>query len=654
MPARFGSSVAGEQSSNLIRLASGQPNAGPPFGMRDQRTLLCLLTLLFWLELRSQPIAAERATPPEPPASVVQSPPRAIPTTPLAEPSLLAAPGVADRAAALGTPANASPGRPAAAAAGQPDPAVRPTAWTEPRLLPGTAQVEPAVAADALGELRLRVEQLEQQLSEATRGIASAPPGTTDPLPAVTPAAAVSPAGAGTESPDLSPDSTVLDDLLAQMQDLKSRLADQKSALPKIVVNGVFQADLGWYHQDPNSRTTFGNPLFPGTTTPPHPDGILQDGADFRRARLAASGQITPNMTGFFQMDFAFFGRPTFTDVWGEYTDLPWLQHVRIGQWKMPFSLEVVSSFRYTTFAERSLLFQAFAPFRHLAVGTYGTWGPNLNGTYAGAIYRAGQDQYGGTLSRRGGYACVGRLTWVPLYDEPSGGRYYLHLGGAYAFVNPALHLARFRTTPEIYIGETGALAVGTSGVPVPGIANGTPFFVDTGNIRTRGYNEWGTELLWVEGPLSLQSEVMAVSINQVNGQHLTYWGQYLTLGYFLTGEHRPYDRRLGVIDRVIPFEDFFRLRSQPRGIVTGKGAWEVAARWSFIDLNSRPIAFDHQPNWNSTGGGGRLHDVTIGLNWYLNPYSKIQFNYIRAMLHNNTYGDSNTDIFDLRYQMDF
>ena len=99
--------------------------------------------------------------------------------------------------------------------------------------------------------------------------------------------------------------------------------------------------------------------------------GDIQNGAGFRRARLGARGSVTNNMNYFFQMDFGFFGRPTFTDVWVEWTDLPILGTVRAGQWKQPFSLEVVSSFRYTTFMERSSMFQAFDPFRHIGIGFY-------------------------------------------------------------------------------------------------------------------------------------------------------------------------------------------------------------------------------------------------------------------------------------------
>lgn len=69
---------------------------------------------------------------------------------------------------------------------------------------------------------------------------------------------------------------------------------------------------------------------------------------------------------------------------------------------------------------------------------------------------------------------------------------------------------------------------------------------------------------------------------------------------------------------------------------------WEVAARLSHIDLNSQDVK------------GGRLTDFTFGLNWYLNNYSKMQFNYVRAFLDSPTQGNSAADIFGLRAQLDF
>ena len=297
------------------------------------------------------------------------------------------------------------------------------------------------------------------------------------------------------------------------------------STFPTVKVNGVFQVDSVFFNQDANSENTFGR---------------IQDGTDFRRTRLSASGSVTDTMNYFVQMDFAFFGRPSFTDIWLESTRMPKLGTVRIGQWKQPFSLEVVSSFRYTTFMERSLPFIPFTPFRHPGIGFY-DHAENLNSTWAASLFRSGQDQFGGSISTDGGWGTAERVTWLPYYDEPTQGRYYTHLGMGHFFSAPPRDTQTFRTIPEIFVGEFAAApgaTTGSSGQALPIVFNGTPFFVNTGALAVNSFNVLGTELLWVNGPLSLQSEMMVNFVNRPGGNTAVLPGGYAQLGYFLTGEH--------------------------------------------------------------------------------------------------------------------
>jgi phosphate-selective porin OprO/OprP len=390
---------------------------------------------------------------------------------------------------------------------------------------------------------------------------------------------------------------------------------------PSVTVNGVFQSDAGWIHQDSNSETQYGQ---------------IQDGADFRRARLSAKGSVTELTNYFFQMDFGFFGRPTFTDVWVEQTKVPFFGNVRIGQWKQPFGLETVSSFRYTTFMERSVLFQPFTPFRHIGIGFY-DHSDDLSNTWAASVFRSGQDQFGGTLSSDGGYGTAERLTWVPVWDRD--GKNYVHLGVGHFFNAPPEDTINFRTIPEFFVGANGPGAVGSSGQAVPGGSNGTPFFVATGPLASVPYyNVLGSELLWVEGPFSLQSEAMVNLVNQ-NGVNSALPRAYAQAGYFLTGEHRPYDRKTGTIDRVIPKSNltFAGTNCNP-----GLGAWEVAGRWSWLDLNDNAIQ------------GGTIVDYTAGVNWYWNPYTKMVFNYVHSISDSPVLPQSQTDMFGVRAQLDF
>ncbi len=416
------------------------------------------------------------------------------------------------------------------------------------------------------------------------------------------------------------------------LEDANKRQDAVKAKLPSVTINGVFQADAVAFDQDDESRAAYGR---------------VEGGGDFRRARLSAKGAVTDRMDYFMQMDFAFFGRPTFTDLWVDFKDAGPLGTVRVGQWKQPFSLEVVSSFRYTTFMERAGTFQAFTPFRHLGIGFYDN-SEDLNWTWAASYFRTGQDQFGGSLSTDGGNGMAGRLTHLLWYDGAKG-EDYLHIGAGYFLNAPPNERTRFRSIPEIYVGEFVVPAgepIGTSGQAVPDVANGTPFFADTGLLSGTSLTQsFGTESLWVRGPLSWQSEAIGTIVDTSTVGNGFLWGGYSQVGFFLTGEHRPYDRKAGAIDRVIPFHS---LSKSGQGI----GAWEIAARWSYLDLSDQQIQ------------GGDMQNMTLGLNWYANPYCKCVFNYIhswadsRPIRNGSIVGNqlisSETDAWGMRVQLDF
>ena len=100
-----------------------------------------------------------------------------------------------------------------------------------------------------------------------------------------------------------------------------------------------------------------------------------------------------------------------------------------------------------------------------------------------------------------------------------------------------------------------------------------------------------------------------------------------------------PYDKKTGTIDRVIPKTNFGSTEGKGR---SGAGAWEVAARFSWLDLTDNGVK------------GGQIQDYTGGINWYWNPYTKMVFNYVHATAQASGAAQTQTDMFGIRAQLDF
>lgn len=386
-----------------------------------------------------------------------------------------------------------------------------------------------------------------------------------------------------------------------------SAVYDQ-SDFPTTHVSGFIHADWGVFHQDNASRAAVGD---------------VQDGAHFTRARVSVHGDAWQDTSYMLEMDFGLPDRPSFVDVYLDLATSTRLGNIRIGRWRQPFSMDSLTSIRELTFFERALLF-AFGPFRQTGIGFYGNSDDGQK-TWAVSGFRYPSDGFGTNLGDAGGYALATRITTL-LIDEETAGR-LLHIGGSYSYADPSADSIQFRSTPEF-------LNPAFQGTLEAGVPNNLPFFVDTGAINSADLNLFGAELAALFGQLYLQSELVYALVQRSAGASLGFPGLYVHAGYFLTGEVRQYNHANGVFGRVKPDHNV--------GADGGSGAWEIAARWSYIDLNDRNIA------------GGRLNNITAGLNWYLNPRTKIQFNYIRACLNDPIQGNAVTDIVGLRAQVDF
>lgn len=353
--------------------------------------------------------------------------------------------------------------------------------------------------------------------------------------------------------------------------------------------------------------------------------GHAPNGTELERARLGLQGKGFDRYFYRFSADFAqpdpvTSRAPRVVDAYAEIRELPF-GTLRMGQFRVPMSINRLTNPNDLTFIERGLP-QAFNPARELGVMAMNSTANYFFSWYSD-ISTQQADAAGQQFGKAGRVDLTQRIVFLPWYDEPSGGRYLFEVGGAYLYSNTRNSNVRYASAPE------AVLQFGNQ-------INLIPYFVDTGAILARDTNTLQAEASTVLGPLSFQAEYYGVFVNPTvsplaGGSDLFFSGWYVFGSFFLTGEHRLYNRTQAIYTSVTPFTNFFRVRGAERGVFTGPGAWEVAVRFSQINLSDRYIQ------------GGRLNDVTFGLNWYLTQQMKIMANYIYAMNdvhHNRTYAN--------------
>jgi phosphate-selective porin OprO/OprP len=366
----------------------------------------------------------------------------------------------------------------------------------------------------------------------------------------------------------------------------------------------------------------------------------FDDGTNFRRARIGVEGLFSDTSDYRIEIDAAGSGRPSFTDVYTTIKELPCVGNIRIGHYKEPFSIEELTSSRFITFMERSLP-NAFSPARNMGISAFNTAADD-SVTWALGWFRTGSDEFGDDVTSdtlnspdgEGEQAFTSRVTFNPYYDEGSGGRYLVHIGGAYSFRDADEGRVSFASTPELRM-RTSSTGIGGSG------EGSLPNFVSTGTIAADHHDLYGLEAAVVWGSLSVQSEYIAAVVDQSAGGTATFDGFYVYASYFLTGEHRTYNRKAGAFDRVKPHENFFRVCTEDDGICTGWGAWELKARYSFLDLDDSGI------------DGGELTDWTFGLNWHLNANFRLMLDYVHADVDGGS-ADGDADILGMRASFDW
>ncbi len=380
----------------------------------------------------------------------------------------------------------------------------------------------------------------------------------------------------------------------------------------RVHVGGRTQIDAIWIDDDPQA--------FAGA-------GGIGDGdsVNFRRARLRVEGTMYELVDWECEYEFLntvnfnqgfeaanqnnTIAAPAVTDAWIQLKELPVVGHLRMGNMKEPIGLEHLTSSRYLDFIERSYLQDAFTgPFNNGFTPGVMIWDTSEDERwyYALGAFKNNSNIFGFGVGD-GEYAVTGRLAHLLWYDEPTEGRYLAHVGVAASHRDTDDDRLRIRSRGSLRNGPPGPL---------------NPVLADTGTYVANDQDLIAFEGAVVWGPWLFQSEYIASFASDsflLNGAPLgtTFSdGYYVQVLYFLTGEHRAYLVERAAFGRVVPHDNFFLVRGI-HGLCHGKGAWQIGARYNYLDLRDDGL------------DGGIIRDWTLGLNWFLNPNLKVQWNYV-------------------------
>lgn len=386
---------------------------------------------------------------------------------------------------------------------------------------------------------------------------------------------------------------------------------------------------------DPNT------PYLVGTTSTASLPNELNSGMNIRRARLGAEGTFMKIFDYKFEYDFSRGNGSVGSGITDAFVRLNHTNALsyKLGSFKEPFSLEEAASNRYLTFIERHMSVNAFVD------------NPNTYKTGIGANYAIPRWQTGwafmtepigawsaastsvnanGNQSRNNGsgdsgWEAIGRISGRPWMQDET---HFVHVGASAGHTDVNNQYKSDGTFQGA--GGTGG-GGGMAFFAFPGTNVDRTNMLNTGNlthgnvgaanqVRIDSYDRMAAELWLNHGSWSAQGEYLRTNINGLGygGEHLT--GAYGFLSYFLTGESKAYHVRNGAANRIRPRQPFQWSKGG------GLGAWEVAAGYDYIDMNSGIIK------------GGDAKMARIGLNWYPHSNVKWQAN-IQHVLDVNTAG---------------
>jgi len=351
---------------------------------------------------------------------------------------------------------------------------------------------------------------------------------------------------------------------------------------------------------------------------------------ELRRARIGVEGVVFYDWKYKFEVDFA-GNESSIKDAYVAYTNwAPWKKsEIILGNHFVANSLEEMTSSRFITFLERAAFIEAFELDRRLGAGVWvGDKHWSLQTGYYGATPSDQESFFDDST------AASVRGTIAPINTDST----VMHLGASYRHRNAgtledtgAADLIRYRARgADLHLADR-FIATST-------IGEDDDMFVLEGAFV---YNRFSVQGEYAQLETNLPSTVANVSP--------TYDGWYVSGSLFLTDDMRNYKADVGGFGR--------QKVSNPFDIKNGGwGAWEIAGRYDVINLSDGAGQINSSMARNSVScvDCGDQKTWLIGLNWWLNDYTALKFNYNQAEISGGANDGATIGGFGARAQIDW
>jgi len=382
---------------------------------------------------------------------------------------------------------------------------------------------------------------------------------------------------------------------------------------PAFKLRGRVEADAITVNQSEKDKALFGD---------------FQNAVGFRRLRLGSEGTAGEQTRWVAEVDFA-GGNVAIKDAFVAINHLPFLREVRVGHIAEPFSLEGQTRSVWFPFTERSPAF-TLDPARNWGAGIFSYTEDRRLFIQAGA-FRSGTDNTGTDIGDGNDWAYTARVVGLPWYEEGDDTLHLLHVGGAASQRYAKNNTVSFNQGPQ-----SSLLQSGTDSPRTP--------FVPSVSIPANQYQLYNLQSALVLGALSFQAEWNVARVEQTGGGPVVLQGGYILASYFLTGEHRTYNREVGTFWEPTVRRPF-ACTDGPTAVAQGPGAWELTARLAYLDFDSPNLA----PGPDGLPVGTRTTTVTLGVNWYLNDNVRVMLDWVHAIPVNAVFGSSTADTVTIR-----